>query len=249
MYNNAFSLNGKNILVTGASSGIGKSISTVVDIYGGNVFIVGRNADRLNRTFHELHGQIKKKYLCDILNDQEMNELVSNLPIVDGVVFCAGIIDYLPGKFITKEKIGNIFSTNFDAQILLYQKLHKAKKINTYSSLVFISSISSQIGIPGTLLYASSKAALNASVRVLASELAPQRIRVNSISPGIIKSPMIELAEQTIDKTTIDKGENDYPLGYGKPEDIAYAVVYFLSDASRWITGSNLIIDGGLTLI
>ncbi len=248
MNKNAFSLIGKNILVTGASSGIGNSISLVLDSFGANLFIVGRNSKRLNIAYDEIKNQKKNKYLCDITQASDLDKLVTDLPLVDGVVFCAGIIDYLPGKFVSKERITNIFSINYDAQILLYQKLHNSKKINKNASLVFISSISSQIGIPGTLLYASSKAAINASVRVLASELAPKRVRVNSISPGMIRSPMIENAEQVVDKKSFDKKEIEYPLGYGEPKDVAYAVTYLLSDASRWITGINLIVDGGFTL-
>jgi NAD(P)-dependent dehydrogenase (short-subunit alcohol dehydrogenase family) len=248
MSSNKYSLEGKNILVTGATSGIGKSIAQVLDSQLGNIAITGRDPERLKETFDNLTGLSKKNFLCDLTIDFELDELISQLPSLDGIVFCAGIIEYIPGKFSTSEKIRNIFNVNYDAQIALYQKLHKAKKINKKASLIFISSISSQIGTPGTLIYASSKAALNASVRVLASELAPLGIRVNSISPGIIKSPMIEKAGSSIEQEVFAKAESNYPLGYGEPADVAYAAAFLLSDASKWITGINLVVDGGFTL-
>jgi NAD(P)-dependent dehydrogenase (short-subunit alcohol dehydrogenase family) len=149
---------------------------------------------------------------------------------------------------LSSEKISAVFSTNFDSNVILSQKLIKKKLLNKKASLVFISSISSKLGISGTAMYASSKAALSAFSKVLASELASQGIRSNSICPGIVKTPMSEKANEVTSEEDIEKGASAYPLGYGEPADVAGLVMYLLSDVSKWMTGSDIIIDGGLTL-
>lgn len=243
-----YNLKDKTILVTGASSGIGKAISIHAAGLGARVFIIGRNEERLDQTYKLLEGASHEQFICDLTVEQQVNSMVSKLPALDGIVFCAGIVDILPGKFINEEKIRTIFNINYDSQLILYQKLHKYKKLNKNSSLVFISSISALLGASGTLLYASSKAAINATVRVLAKELSPQGIRVNSISPGIVKTAMTENASEIIDTGEFDHSEKHYPLGYGSPEDVAYSAAFLLADTGRWITGINLVIDGGFTL-
>ena len=164
----------------------------------------------------------------------------------DGVVFCAGINDFILTKFIKQDKINSMFQTNYFSQLILTQKLLKKKLVNKNASLVYISSLSSKLGVPGTLLYASSKAAINSAVKVIASELAPRGVRANSICPGIVKTEM--LSSTNIDEETFAKQEADYPLGLGTPEDIGNAVLFLLSDGSRWLTGNNMVIDGGYSL-
>lgn len=236
-----FDIKGKTILVTGASSGIGKEIAIQCSKEGANVIITGRDTTRLIETINNMNGGVY--HPCDLSDEDNIIKLISNLPNLDGVVFCAGIVEYLPIKFINKKKIQNTFSVNFDSQIILTQQLVKAKKLNNNSSLIYISSISSKLGVAGTAMYASSKAALNVFTKVIASELASQNIRANSICPGIVITPMGEKAQNM--STDVSK---DYPLGLGQPIDIAGPCIFFLSDASKWITGTELIIDGGLTL-
>jgi NAD(P)-dependent dehydrogenase (short-subunit alcohol dehydrogenase family) len=139
-----------------------------------------------------------------------------------------------------------MFQTNYFSQVLFLQMLLKKKLINKGASIVFISSVSSLMGVHGTLLYASSKGAINSAVRVLASELAGQRIRVNAILPGIVRTDM--LSGTNIDEDSFTKQEEQYPLGLGTPEDVGHAVLFHLSDASRWLTGQCMILDGGMTL-
>jgi NAD(P)-dependent dehydrogenase (short-subunit alcohol dehydrogenase family) len=236
-----FNIKGKTILITGASSGIGKEIAIQCSEAGANVIITGRDNIRLLETIDDMKCGLS--YPCDLSDEDSIIKLVSNLSNLDGVIFCAGVVEYLPVKFTNKKKIQNTFSVNFDSQVILTQQLIKHKKLNNNSSLVYISSIASKLGVAGTAMYASSKAALNAFMKVTAAELASQNIRANSICPGIVITPMGEKAQNMSNEI-----EKDYPLGLGRPIDIAGPCIFFLSDASKWITGAELIIDGGLTL-
>lgn len=239
-------LDNKHILVTGASSGMGRVFCQMIAHEGAKVSLLARNEERLKQTLEMMEGEGHNYIVCDLTSEDQMKDAVGKLSALDGVVFCAGINDYVPVKFIKQQKIDNIFQTNYFSEILLTQLLLKKKLINKKASLVYISSLSSILGVPGTLLYASSKAALNSAVRVIASELASQGIRANTISPGIVKTEM--LSGTNIDEDTFSKQEVDYPLGLGTPEDVGHAVIFHLSDGSRWLTGNNLIIDGGYSL-
>ena len=237
-----FKINGKKILVTGASSGIGRAIAIELSNQGAFLTITGRNELRLKETLLQL-GQSAKAIVCDLTEEQQIKDLISTLDVLDGVVFVAGVVEYLPVKFINAEKIDNVFKVNFDAQVLLTQNLLKLKKLNNGSSLVYISSIASKIGVAGTAMYSSSKAALNAYVKVLANELASRNIRANTICPGLIETPMMQQA--------IDVNQDlakDYPLGLGQTDFITGPCVFLLSESSKWITGTDLILDGGLTI-
>lgn len=242
-----FSLKGKRILVTGGSSGIGRQIAIDAAAMGASVTIVARNKDKLADVAAELVGEGHQYFMVDLTNENNLVDFIKNTVPFDGVVFNAGIVEYAPVKFLSAEKIKKIFDTNYNSGVILSQQLIKNKLVNKKGSLVFISSVASKIGVAGTALYASSKAALSAYTRVIASELAPQGTRANSISPGIIITPMTkEATSLTTDE--IDEKEKAYPLGYGKPEDVSALAIYLLSDVSRWMTGSDLVIDGGLTL-
>ena len=236
----------KHILVTGASSGIGRTISQLVAEGGAIVHIVGRNEHRLANTLSSLYGNKNTSHVCDLLNENDIHSMVENLPKLDGVVFCAGVNEFITARFIKKEKIDNIFSSNCFSSILLVQQLLKKKLLNKGASLVFISSLSSLMGIPATMLYAASKAAVNSVVKVLATELSGQKIRANAICPGIIKTPMLE--NTNISEEQFLQQEKQYPLGLGTPEDVANAVIFHLSDMSRWLTGNIMILDGGFSL-
>ena len=239
-------LNGKHILVTGASSGMGRVFCRMIASEGAVVCLVARNEERLKDTLLLMEGEGHSYCVCDLTDEEQLKCMVEQLHSLDGVVFCAGVNDYVPLKFVKEEKINRIFQTNYDSPIILTQMLLKKKLINKNSSLVYISSLSSMLGVPGTLLYSSSKAALNSAVRVIAAELAPQGIRANTICPGIVKTEM--LSGTNIDEEIFIKQEVNYPLGLGTPEDVGNAVLFHLSDASRWLTGNNMIMDGGYSL-
>jgi NAD(P)-dependent dehydrogenase (short-subunit alcohol dehydrogenase family) len=241
-------LNDKSILVTGASSGIGRQIAITASELGASVTLVGRDLQKLKQTLALMSGEKHKLYSLDLTSPSNIDQLIVESTPYDGVVFNAGLASYLPVKFLNEDKINNIFKINFESNVLLTQKLLKKKLINKKGSLVFISSISSKLGVPGTAVYSASKAALSSFAKVLASEVAAQGIRSNSICPGIVKTEMTGLAIDVLSETEVIKAALEYPLGYGEPNDVAGLVMYLLSDISKWMTGSELIIDGGFTL-
>ena len=243
---NLLSLQGKHILVTGASSGMGRVLAQMIASQGGIVALLARNEERLNETLQSLDGTGHQVLVCDLTDEEQLKAAVSNMEPLDGIVRCAGINEFVPVKFIKQEKINKMFQTNYFSQLILLQMLLKKKLLNKGASVVFISSVSSVMGVQGTLLYASSKGAINSAVRVLASELAGQKIRVNAILPGIVRTEMLSGTNITEEQFT--KQEELYPLGLGTPQDVGHAVLFHLFDASRWLTGQCMILDGGLTL-
>ena len=240
------SLQGKHVLLTGASSGMGRVFARMIASQGARVTLLARNEERLQQTLDSMDEEGHQIVVCDLTDEDMLNDAVGKMDAVDGIVLCAGINDFVPVKFIKQAKIDRMFQTNYFSQLLLVQKMLKKKLVNKGSSIVFISSVSSMLGVQGTLLYASSKGAINSAVRVMASELAGQRIRVNAICPGIVRTEM--LSGTNVDEETFTKQEAQYPLGLGTPEDVGGAVLYHLSDASHWLTGQCMVIDGGFTL-
>lgn len=241
-----FNLENKHILVTGASSGMGAIFAKMISEQGAKVSLLARNEERLQQTKESLSGEGHDYFVCDLTDEEQIKMAVADIGLVDGVVFCAGINEFVPVKFVKQDKFEKIFNTNYFSQVILLKMLLKKKKVNKKSSLVFISSLSSVMGVSGTLLYASSKAAINSAVKVLASELSASGIRVNAICPGIVKTPMI--SQTNIDEEQFLEQEKQYPLGLGTPEDVGGAVIYHLADESRWLTGNIMIMDGGMSL-
>ena len=241
-----FTLNNKHILITGASSGMGAVFAKMLSELGARVSLLARNEERLQQTVGTMVGEGHKYYVCDLTDKEQANEVIAQIDALDGIVFCAGINEFVQVKFVKQDKFEKIFNTNYFSQVVLLKNLLKKKKVNKNSSLVFISSLSSIMGVSGTLLYASSKAAINSAVKVLASELAPTGTRVNAICPGIVRTPMI--AGTNIDEGQFLEQEKQYPLGLGKPEDVGGAVIYHLADESRWLTGNIMVMDGGFSL-
>lgn len=232
--------------MTGASSGMGRVIAQMIAAQGGRVTLLARNEERLQQTKESMAGEGHQTCVCDLTDETQLKVSVDDMQQLDGMVLCAGINEFMPVKFVKQEKIERMFQTNYFGQLLLVQLLLKKKLVNRGASIVFISSVSSVMGVPGTLLYASSKGAINSAVRVLAGELATQKIRANAILPGIVRTEM--LSGTNIDEETFIKLEGQYPLGLGTAEDVGNAVLFHLSDASRWLTGQCMILDGGMTL-
>lgn len=248
MYN-PFSLQGKLILITGASSGIGKGIALECAKSGAHLIITGRNQERLNETFTQMEGSGHLQTLADISTDEGIASLCENLPQLDGVVHVAGIVKPKPFQFLNRDELNLIMNTNFYGPVLLTNILLRKKQIKKQSSLVFISSISGTMcSFVGGSSYSASKGALNGVIKGIALDLASKGIRVNSIMPGMIDTGIFN--ESAISSENLDEDRKRYPLGrYGKPEDVAYAAIFLLSDASNWMTGSNILLDGGYTLI
>lgn len=242
---NLFSITGKKILITGASSGIGKELAIKFSQQDAILYVTGRDEVRLTETFQSLqHIQRHTMIVTDLTDEKNIVSLVNEISELDGVVFSAGVVEYMPVKFLSDKKISTIMSINFNSQVLLTQNLLKSKKINRNASLVYVSSISSKLGVSGTAIYSASKSAINSFMKVTASELSSLKIRANSICPGIVLTPMGKKAQESS-----SNAEKQYPLGLGEPNDIVGPCQFLLSDASKWITGTELIIDGGLTLM
>lgn len=243
---NPYSLDGKTILVTGASSGLGASIADQCSKLGATVIITGRNKERLADTFSKLSGDGHIQIVADLIDNQDIETLAQDLPVINGMALCAGITKTLPVKFVNEGAIDEIFKTNTLSSISLIQKLLKQKKIAKQGSIVFLSSISTTYADKGNSIYAASKGALNSFSRVLALEVASQGIRSNCIQPGFVPSRMLDAGIVTNEQ--LQEELKRYPLGFGEPTDIAYGTIYLLSDAAKWVTGTVLTIDGGVTL-
>ncbi|MEL5893707.1 SDR family oxidoreductase [Bacteroides sp. GD17] len=244
MYN-PFSLNGKTVLVTGASSGIGRSIAVECSRMGASVVLTGRNMERLNVTL-DLMGRGNHMVLpADLLNESDIVKLVDELPVLDGIVHNAGVGNRVICKAVKVHDINFSFKPNFYGPVLLQRYLLKKKKVNREASIVFIASRAPFAPSVGNSIYAASKGAILGYAKVLALEVAPQKIRVNSICPAMVWTDLVE-------KDALAMGADyhelqmKYPLKrYGKPEDVAYLTIYLLSDASCWMTGNAIDLTGG----
>jgi NAD(P)-dependent dehydrogenase (short-subunit alcohol dehydrogenase family) len=243
---NPFTLEGKTILITGASSGIGRATAIECSKLGAKCVITGRNEERLNETLSKMEGEGHEIFVADMASEDDINALVASLPKLDGLVNNAGYQEFAPVSFIKKEKLDSILSINTTAPIILTQKVLKAKKLSKEASVVFTSSLAGAgLGTPGNAMYAASKGAISSYIHVAALELASKKIRVNAVCPGMVETKI--MADSAVSSDDLQKDMQTYPLGrYGKPEEIAWSIVYLLSDASAWITGTNMIIDGGL---
>jgi len=239
-----FSLQGKTVLVTGASSGIGQACAIACSQAGATVCLTGRNIDRLNQTVAQLSGENHKIFPCELTSEQERNELVSQLPKLDGVVHCAGIARRQLCKFITPQDVEEMLGVNFVAPILLQSLLQAKKKLNKQGAIVWLSSMAAISPNVGNALYSASKSAIVSYAQCLALELAPQKIRVNCIAPAMVKTGMSNDFGMTSEDVAQD--EQRYPLRrYGEPQDVANLAIYLLSDASSWMTGTTIDLTGG----
>ena len=248
---NPYSLEGKRVLVTGASSGIGRGIAIECSRMGAKVVISGRNEARLQETLAMMQNPDEHQMLlADLAIDEDIQGLVDTIEEgLDGIVLCAGFTIVKPFKFVSPQDIEAIMDVNYKAPVVLTQRLLKKKIINKNASIVFISSVSGVfVSAPAAALYSGSKGAVNGVAKAMALDLSPRGIRVNCVNPGMVDTNIFSKGDITQEQ--LEEDVKHYPLGrYGKPEDIAYAVVYLLSDASAWVTGTNLKIDGGLTLM
>ena len=240
-----FSLEGKTILVTGASSGIGRGIAETISQMGANVILNGRNEQRLEETLQSLHKGEHKVCACDITHQKELDKMVQSLPLLDGVVHCAGVGQRLLAKQITLESLNQVMSVNFTAPVLLQSTLLMKKKLQRGASVIFIASIASWSPSIGNSAYSASKGALISYANCLSLELAPRNIRVNCISPAMVWTNLA--MQEEVDIEQLKEDEQRYPLKrYGTPEDVANLAVFLLSDASSWMTGSNIKLSGGV---
>lgn len=245
---NPFTLEGKTILVTGASSGIGKATAVECAKMGANLVITGRNEARLNEVYNSLEGDGHIQIIADLSNDEDIQRLVDEIPVLNGCVNNAGynVMSVIP--FIKKDELGRIMNVNLTAPIMLTHLLVKKKKIAKDSSIVFTSSISARgRNSVGNSMYSATKGGLSSFMKNAALELAAKRIRCNAVLPGMVETPLKE-GKANVTEEQWEINRQLYPLKrFGKPEEIAYGIIYLLSDASAWVTGTELVIDGGMT--
>lgn len=244
-----FNLIGKTILITGASSGIGRAVAQQCASAGANCIITARNEERLQQTLKSLKGNNHQMLITDISNNNAIENLVASIPTLNGIVCCAGIVETKVLKFTDDNDLEKLFQINTFSSIRLIRSLVQGKKLEKEASIVFISSISGvKCGYIGGSIYGATKGALEGFVKASALELAPRKIRVNTIAPGMIETNLLNNSEISEEQLKIDRLR--YPMKrYGQPEEIGYAAIYLLSDATKWITGTSLLIDGGYTLI
>lgn len=242
---NPFTLEGKTVLVTGASSGIGRGVAITCSKMGATIFLNGRNEAKLNETLSLTEGANNCIVKGDLTIREVREAVVGALPPLDGVVHCAGVGQRIPCKFLHEGDVADLMDVNFNAPVLLQSELLRQKKINKNASIIFIASIASWSPSYGNAIYSASKGAIISYANCLSLELAPRNIRVNCISPAMVWTDL--LVQDGVEKEQLFEDEKKYPLKrYGKPEDIANLAIYMLSDASAWMTGSNVKISGGV---
>lgn len=251
MYN-PFSLEGKTILVTGAGGGIGRATAVACSKMKATLVITDINAETLAETLSLLETSGDRKHLmfeADLTKEEALDEMVAAMPPLDGVVCNAGISKVLPIQFLNAEDMNRIMSINAFAPMYMTQRLYKKKRINKGGSIVYTVSISgvSMVSMGG-VMYAVSKNALDAFMRNAALEFAVRNIRVNSVNPSRVNTPLIK-ANTSYSQEDLAKDMQTYPLHrYAEPEEIAHAIIFLLSDASSYVTGHALLVDGGKTL-
>ena len=245
---NPFALYGKTILVVGASTGIGREIAIECSRLGGKMVISARSEDKLKTCIEEMNGEGHNFIVADITVQEELENLVNQMPTVDGLLIAAGIGGTVALQYATREKFDRIFNLNFFATVELTRLVYKKKKINKGGSIVFISSIAGNNRItPGNVIYGCAKTALSTYMRYAAIEFAGRKVRVNAINPGMTNTGLIN-SSGALTQEDYQKDMETYPLKrYGEVQDIAPAAIYLLSDASSWMTGQSIIVDGGIT--
>lgn len=250
---NPFSLEGKTILVTGASSGIGRQCAIDCSKMGAKVVLVARNEERLTETLSQMEGEGHLCVAYDLTNAEGLKNLVADIvqqvgPL-HGALHCAGISDSLPLKLMKTETLDKFFRSNVYSAIELSREICSIKNVSKEgASIVFFSSIMGCVGESGKSLYSMTKGALIAAARSLGCEYAKKKIRFNCVSPGAILTPINANLPHMKDPERRAILEGQHPLGLGECTDISNACIYLLSDASRWVTGQNLIVDGGYTM-
>jgi len=246
---NPFSIEGKTFLVTGAASGMGKATAITCSKMGAKVIAADFNSEGLANSMSELEGEGHQSYAINLADETTWKELLNGDFTLDGIASCAGIANMNPFSFINKGEFDKVFGVNFFGPVLLVKSLLKKKKINKEASIVFVSSVDGpKVVHAGNSVYSASKNALVGMSRNMAVDLAPKKIRVNCVLPGTTDTPLIRTANVTEEQ--LAENIKAFPLKrFGTPQDMANAIIYLLSDASSFVTGTELIVDGGYSLL
>jgi NAD(P)-dependent dehydrogenase (short-subunit alcohol dehydrogenase family) len=244
-----FSLEDKLILVSGATSGIGLELCKQITQSGGNFIGLGRNIVALQEFIDQNKLTNSRVLTTDLSNEESILSSLELVKNIDGYVHSAGIVKNNPIQFFNKDLYDQIRTINLDSALLILSHLLKKKKINKPASIVFVSSISGMYGMKGNGIYAITKSSLNVMAKTYANELAGKKIRVNAVAPGMVNTQITIDANDFLSEEVINEDKKKYPLGYGEPEDVALPIVFLLSEASKWITGQVIVLDGGRTAI
>ncbi len=246
---NPFSLEGKTLLVTGAASGMGKATAIACAKMGATIVAADFNEDGMAETLSQLEGEGHLSFVINLADESSWTDLITNTPVLDGIANCAGIANMNPFAFINRAEMDKVFNINFFGPVLLTKSLLKAKKLNKGGSVVFVSSVDGpRVVHVGNSVYSAGKSALVGMARNMAVDLASKKIRVNCILPGTTDTPLIRTANVT--EESLAEVAKTFPLKrFGTPEDMANGIIYLLSDASSFVTGTELVIDGGYTLL
>lgn len=249
---NPFSLKNKTVLVTGASSGIGRQCAVDCSKMGARVVLLGRNQERLAETMAQMEGEGHLLVAFDLTESEKIKEIVASMVRVvgpiHGVLHCAGISETIPMRLMKSELLDKFFRNNVYSAIELTREVCSVKNVaKDGASIVFFSSIMGCVGESGKSLYSMTKGALIAATRSLACEYAKKRIRFNCVSPGAILTPINANLPHMADPEKRQALADKHLLGLGECSDISNACVYLISDASKWVTGQNMIVDGGYT--
>jgi len=250
---NPFSVEGKIILVTGASSGIGKQIAETLSNQGASVILVGRNKEKLNETLNSTAN--KDRHVVETFDLSNIDEIPAWMKRIvektgkpiNGVVHAAGYHSTIPLRVLSYKSMNEIMTINLYAGLAMLRGCANKKIFAPKSSFVFISSVMGLVGQPGVVSYVASKGAIVSAVKAAALEFANLGTRVNCICPGMVETDMAEDLFSNLSSEQKSSIEKQHPLGMGTPADVAYAASYLISDASRWVTGTSLVVDGGYT--
>lgn len=248
---NPLDLSGRHYLVTGAASGIGRAVAMLMGRLGARLSLVDVDAAALDAVRASLAtGGTVRAMPFDLRHTEAIGAMVEALVVSDGplhgIVHCAGLQQVMPVRTLQIEQARDIFAVNTEAALALSKALASRKVYaGEHGVLVFISSVMAMAGSPGAVAYATSKAALHGMARTLAVELAAKRIRVNCIAPGFVRTPLLEQTARLWNDAQRGAVEDQHPLGFGEPEDVANAVAFLAADTGRWITGTVLVVDGG----
>lgn len=247
-----FNLSNKKILITGASSGIGKAVAQFASSLGARLVIIARNRERLQQTFDKLEGGNHEQFVCNVTDYSLLNDVISesirNSGYFSGFVHCAGIEKTLPLRVSKNSIFKDIFEINVFSAFEIARLLAQKGNYNpSGTSIILISSVMGIKGEIGKVSYCASKSALLAGSKALALELAPKKIRCNCVLPGVVQTEMITTLFESISEESKQNIVSKHPLGLGMPDDVAALICFLLSNEARWITGSEYVIDGGYT--
>jgi NAD(P)-dependent dehydrogenase (short-subunit alcohol dehydrogenase family) len=248
---NPLDLTGRTFLVTGASSGIGLAAAVLLSQLGARVVLMARSTGRLQNALMLLEGEGHRTLSFDLTLPDAVPSTLKSLSVeigpLSGIVHCAGAQLLRPLRVVTTQDIDSLLKLNVVAALMLSKGLRQKGVHASASSIVFVSSVMGLVGAPGRAAYCASKSALHSMTKALAVELAHEGIRVNCIAPGFVRTPMLDEAEAAVGSEQLRRIEELQPLGIGDPRDVANAIAFLLADASRWITGSTIVVDGGYT--